>query len=101
MSLTSSLKLVPVPLTLSRRSADAPSNGPQLTGKIDELAQEYGKYSTADIASLCSAQNQRAACKAAERSFSNTPQSVPPRVRCMRVLGKSYTAWLSSRAIRP
>ena len=40
---------------------------------------------------LRSAQNQRAACKAAERSFSNTPQSVPPRVRCMRVLGNSYT----------
>jgi hypothetical protein len=47
---------------------------------------------------LCSAQNHRASCNAAERNLSNAPHCVPPRVKYMRLRGNSYMSWLCSRA---
>jgi hypothetical protein len=50
---------------------------------------------------LRSAQNQRAACNAAERGLSNTLQSVPRESDCMRVPRDCYTACLSPHAVCP
>ena len=55
--------------------------GLDLRFEIGQPAREYLLEQRLAARELRSAQNQRAACKAAERSFSNTPQSVPPRVR--------------------
>ena len=59
----------------------AESNGPSVeSARSSESSSEPGDVARQGPArDLCSAQNQRAACKAAERSFSNTPHCVPPR----------------------